>query len=251
MKTTIKQRLLTALLLMSLYTGLAQAWTFTTSGLITSGYDSTGVFGTANQDLTGLAYTQSLTLDPAQYENQYTGLYIHTGHGSLLAGTATDTVTVNGLTHSYLFDLTQANSGYAYLYNSLTQVGGNYDQAYQYHQGVTTDGQSIFATGSVHSSINPLDIGLSYTQIWSYSPQDAEDSFIVSFGIGSLGSSGFQKSVIRGSNDQAWFYGTPTFISINAATAVPEPTGLLLLALGLIGLAIIHRKSSLKAKTSA
>ncbi len=247
MKTTIKQRLLTALLLMSLYTGLAQAWTFTTSGLITSGYDTTGVFGTANQDLTGLAYTQSLTLDPAQYETQYIDLYSLNSYGSLLAGTATDTVTVNGLTHSYLFDLTQKNWGWAFLYKGLTQVGGNNDYVYQYQEGVTTHGQSIFALGSVYSLFNPLNIGLSYTQIWSYSPQ-AGDGGYASFGIGS---SGFQKSVIGGSNDEAYFDGTPSFISINAATAVPEPTGLLLLALGLIGLAIIHRKSSLKAKTSA
>ncbi len=225
MKTTTKQRLLTALLLMSLYTGLAQAWTFTTSGLITSGYDSTGVFGTANQDLTGLAYTQSLTLDPAQYIYQYTDAYTQQGYGNLLAGTATDTVTVNGLT--YLFDLTQSNWGQVYLYNGLTQ-GYNYDEAYQYHYGVTTDGQSIYSQQYVDSSVNPLNIGLSYTQIWSYSPQagDYSDAY---FSIGGV--------------SQAYFEGTPSLISINA---VPEPEGLMLLALGLIGLAGMHRKFSLK-----
>jgi|GEM_PF-6515549 len=41
MKTTTKQQLLIALLLMSLYTSLAQAWTFTTSGIIDSGTDYT------------------------------------------------------------------------------------------------------------------------------------------------------------------------------------------------------------------
>jgi hypothetical protein len=225
MKTTTKQRLLIALLLMSLYTGLAQAWTFTTSGLITSGYDSTGVFGTANQDLTGLAYTQSLTLDPAQYIYQYTDAYTQYGDGNLLAGTATDTVTVNGLTHSYLFDLTQSNWGEAYLSNGLTQGGGsgyNYDEAYQYHYGVTTDGQSIYSLGSVYSFYNPLNIGLSYTQSW--------------FGIGG-------SIIARESVSQAYFEGTPSLISINA---VPEPEGLMLLALGLIGLAGMHRKFSLK-----
>lgn len=238
MKTTTKQRLLTALLLMSLYTGLAQAWTFTTSGLITSGYDSTGVFGTANQDLTGLAYTQSLTLDPAQYIYQYTDAYTQYGYGNLLAGTATDTVTVNGLTHSYLFDLTQSNWGQVYLHNGLTQ-GYNYDEAYQYHYGVTTDGQSIYSQGYVDSYVNPLNIGLSYTQIWSYSPQ-AGDSGYAGFSIGGYA---YKESVIGGSNDQAYFEGTPSLISINA---VPEPEGLMLLALGLIGLAGMHRKFSLK-----
>ena len=244
MKTTIKQRLLTALLLMSLYTGLAQAWTFTTSGLITSGYDSTGVFGTANQDLTGLAYTQSLTLDPALYDTQYTGAYMQGGYFSsslAVTGTATDTVTVNGQTHSYILDLTQSFStplyDGAYLFNALTQGFGSYDEAYQYHSGVTTDGQYIISEGEVWSTINTLNIGLSYTQIWSYSLQPGDGGYAY-FGIGSL-------------KEDAGFHGAPSFISINAATAVPEPTGLLLLALGLIGLAIIHRKSSLKAKTSA
>ena len=194
----------------------------------------TGVFGTANQDLTGLAYTQSLTLDPAQYSYQYTDAYTQYGYGNLLAGTATDTVTVNGLTHSYLFDLTQSNWGEAYLSNGLIQ------EAYQDHSGVTTDGQSIVSSGSVYSYVNPLNIGLSYTQIWSYSPQ-AGDYGNAYFNIGS---GRYQTSDIAGLNDQAYFYGTPSLISINA---VAEPEGLMLLALGLIGLAGMHRKSLLKA----
>jgi PEP-CTERM motif len=251
MKTIIKQRLLTALLLMGLSIGQAQAWTFTTSGLITSGYDSTGVFGTANQDLTGLAYTQSLTLDPALYDTQYTGAYMQGGYFSsslAVTGTATDTVTVNGQTHSYILDLTQSfitplYDG-AYLFNALTQGFGSYDEAYQYHSGVTTDGQYIISEGEVWSTINPLNIGLSYTQIWSYSLQPGDGGYAY-FGI--EGGLSQRKSVIEGLNDQAYFSGTPTFISINAATAVPEPTGLMLLALGLIGLTGRHRKFLLKA----
>jgi hypothetical protein len=246
MKTIIKQRLLTALLLMGLSTGLAQAWVFTTNGIITSGYDSTGVFGTANQDLTGLAYTQTFTLDPAQFEAQYTDSYQQQGWGTLLAGTAMDTVTVNGLTHSYLFDLTQAHSGMASLSNYVSQglrgnTHGYYDEAFQSLNGTTIDGQYISAYGYAASDQNSYNIGLSYTQIWSYSLQR--------YGEYSIGS---HFNISSGQNPGAWFDGAPTFISINAvpeptSNAVPEPTGLILLALGLIGLADMHRKFLLKA----
>ena len=241
MKTIIKQRLLTALLLISLNIGQAHAWTFTTSGLITSGFDNTGIFGIANEDLTGLAYTQTLTIDPNQYEYQYTNPYNHYGNGSLVAGTATETVTVNGLKQSYLLDLTQTNYGQAVLYNALTQglvfgVVGR-DSASQEQGGYTRDGQHFFSLAYVDSYANPFNIGLGYTQIWSYSPQVGDTAYAF-----------FQKN---GPDGLTQFVSSPSFISINAATAVPEPTGLLLLALGLIGLAIIHRKSSLKAKTSA
>ena len=221
------------MLLISLNIGQAHAWTFTTSGLITSGFDNTGIFGIANEDLTGLAYTQTLTIDPNQYEYQYTNPYNHYGNGSLVAGTATETVTVNGLTQSYLLDLTQSNSGQFSLINQLTQgLVGGVDQAYQNQVGVTTDGQSFISYMNVYSYANPLNIGLSYTQIWSYSPQagDVHDAWFR----------------ISGPDGTTQFWGAPSFISINAATAVPEPTGLLLLALGLIGLAGMHRKFLLK-----
>lgn len=211
---------------------------FTTNGIITSGFDATGVFGTANVDLTGLSYTQSFTLDPAQYAEQITNSVQHYGQGRLVAGTATETVTVNGLTQSYLLDLTQSNSGEVEFQNQLTQglVGGA-DQAYYNQVGVTTDGQSFFGYMSVYSYANPLNIGLSYTQIWSYSPQagDFYDTF-------------FETS---GPDGITQFWGAPSFISINAvpeptSNAVPEPTGLMLFALGLIGLTGMHRKSLLK-----
>jgi hypothetical protein len=237
MKTIIKQWALTALLLMGLYTVQAQALVFTTNGIITSGFDATGVFGTANVDLTGLSYTQSFTLDPAQYAVQITYSLQHRGEGALVAGTATETVTVNGLTQSYLLDLTQSNSGEVGFLNQLTQGLGGADQAYYNQVGVTTDGQSLMSYTSVYSYANPLNIGLSYTQIWSYSPQSG-DVYDAVFRI-------------SGPEGTTQFWGAPSFISINAvpeptSNAVPEPTGLMLFALGLIGLTGMHRKSLLK-----
>jgi len=173
----IKYVALTAFLLLSLLTRQAQAWVFTTSGTISSGYDSSGVFGTAGADLTGLSYTQAITVDPAQYAIQVSTGTGQSGSDTLpISGTATDTVTVNGVTQSYIFDLTQTNFGQSILTNYLTQASIAYDQAYQYQRGATANGQYIWASGDLSSNINAFNLSLSYTQSWSYSVQTGDSA---------------------------------------------------------------------------
>ena len=128
----IKHLALTAFLLLSLFAGQAQAtnWTYTISGTISSGTDSIGIFGAAGANLAGLAYSQSIIVDPGQYAHQITNSLLTEGYGTLPTGsTAIDTVTVNGVTQSYILDLTQYNFGQFIHGNELTQgITGSFDE---------------------------------------------------------------------------------------------------------------------------
>lgn len=79
----------------------APTWTVTMTGTIQEGYDSTGVFGTAGQDLAGLAYKQTITasVDPSQYGESYQDGWLHFMRYS--SAPITDTVTINGRTLSF------------------------------------------------------------------------------------------------------------------------------------------------------
>lgn len=81
----------------------------TYAGTIASGYDSTGVFGTANADLTGARYVAAYTYDVALAEGHSTGSsweYIQFGtyYGYYFSPKHTPaisaTVTINGVTQS-------------------------------------------------------------------------------------------------------------------------------------------------------
>lgn len=219
-------------LFLSLMAGQASAWTFTNKGTITIGIDDQGFFGAAGADLTGLSYMDVITLDPSLYVNQYSDSISHNGFGSL-SGTATDTLTINGIAQTFTWDLSKINYGESGLFNALTQGYGSIpDEIRQFQSGYNTSGGFLDNTTDLYSYVNAFNLGLDYNQVWSRNlqPGDIAETRIYSMTVGR----------------NFFLNGTPDFISINDVAAVPEPEtyGMMLVGLGLMGFVIRRRKQN-------
>ncbi len=215
-----------AVIAATLFAGHAQAapWTFTTTGTIQSGYDSSGVFGAANTDLYGKSYIMTMVLDHDLYSYQYNYNQQINGYGTL-TGSATNTVTVNGVTKSYTFDLSKYNWGQSYLY-----ANPSFTQAYQYQSGTTTGGLSVYGENTIYAWNNA-----------TFAQTAANPAFKYQSVAGDYGYANFN---VSGNSTYAYFNGgRPQTLSINAAADVPEPAPLALFALGLVAFGVARRKA--------
>jgi hypothetical protein len=231
---SIKSLAVASVLALSTFAFNAQAtplWTVTIQGQIDYGFDTSGVFGTAGQDLTGLSFTQSITAstDPAQWSYSYNDGYFQDLYG--YGPGFTDTITVNG--HSATFRTT-SSYGEQFIFNDVSQGSSNGypDYIYTYQQGSTDAGDQLSATQEVYSYSTAFVPTLDFGQTISQNVSDPSFGKYSSFSISGNQTAYFEASTVDS-------------ITVNGSD-VPEPGTycMLLTGLGLMGFMVRRRKTS-------
>lgn len=216
----------------------AATWTITATGTITTGTDTSGLFVAPGGNLSGQAFSQTITIssDPADWPGKQTTSstnYLYAGFndaGSLHGPGLTTTVTVNG--HTLTYSLPYTEYAEQLVSNSVTQYGPIPAGIDQYPDFIYMSGYAHLAGGGALSA-------------QSYALNRTE-AFVPALGFGqalSLDTSAasFQAySAFSISGDQnAYFQGRIATFEVNPPSAVPEPEtcAVLLTGLGLIGFA--------------
>ena len=209
---------------------------FSYSGTISSGTDNRGTFsnGVAGTDLTGASFTQRIVFDPAAIPvwndpaNPYPGSQVF---GQQSGNVGTDTITINGVSHTFTWDWSKYNVSQMYLANAISRNDSSAQQIDQV--GISFDGNTanyttVVAQAWIYNSNSPLNLGSSFNQNWTRNVQR-----------GDTAASYFQ---VFGPDAEVSFYGSPATFSIQSPAPVPEPDGVVMLGVGIALLALKRRK---------
>jgi hypothetical protein len=202
----------------------APTWTVTATGTISEGYETTGFFGAAGRDLTGVKYTQSFTasIDPSMYVDYRSGPN-YVGVNGIVATPVK--VTVDGVTIS----LMPTGDFYSqeYVAKGLEVGGVTLDQIDSYENSAPNSTDFFKARNDLVSYRKKFVPTLDFSQSLSFVPDASFDSQAYFY--------------IRGSNI-ARFNGNIDLFEVNVDTNVPEPTSIALLGLGMAGLVTARRR---------
>lgn len=150
-----------------MFTGAVDAaplWTVTTQGIISSGFDTTGVFGVARRDLAGLAYTQTViaNVDPSRYHFHYQSPTENNLYGTDETPAFTVIDSVDGHTVSY-------------------EVTRHHEQQHYLIKAAALGGQDAISTGGFGWDQSDDN----YLEFFAYAFTDsAADSFIPTLDFG-------------------------------------------------------------------
>ena len=221
----------------------AATYVITYTGHVTSGYDQTGVFGTAGANLAGLAFTAVYTLTAPMpgaqtYNDGITG-YIAGGTDYARPSPMSGTITIGGLTFSNVGN----SASETRQVNGLTNPSYGIDQIFHYANNnsisqETLDEVRFFNT--IYSYTNNIINSSDYTDALNYIPQTGDISYgyFRTFEYDYINDQYLKNTVAELSNDR---------VTIAEVSPVPEPASwtMMILGFGLAGGAMRRRTATM------
>lgn len=200
------------------------------TGTVSSGYDQTGIFGTAGSYLDGLAYTANYTFETTNGYFNSDWFYNHAYGGSAygnLSPALGSSVTINGntvaISGNYFGQIYGHNAGY-------------FSEVYHLAQDYVSNGfdwQQAYSQNYVYNYSNTLPLSLTDPLSHAVTAGDYAYGYLE---IRDYNYSSNSYSVYTNA------YFTPDHVTIGAPIPEPETYALLLAGLGLLGFAARRRK---------
>ena len=201
-------------------------------GTVSSGYDTTGVFGSAGSFLDGLAYTASYTFETT-YGHTLSSSYYNYAYGggvlSMPSPVLSSTVTINGNTVAVPGSWNGQISGYN---DGIYSHQSHQSQEYSYNISSYRDNNSY---NYIYNYNGTLPASITAPFSYAVTEGDTAEGF-VQIRQYTLDSTGYTHSA------DAYAYLIPDHVTIGAPIPEPETYALLLAGLGLLGFAARRRK---------